>query len=880
MGFNGGYLGSIRLMTDLNSPHSIALFRRNSAARGGGVFSNECEHDVENALFDGNVAAVVATTDSAGTGIAGDKPVSSTTLFGGGAVVSDSDRRISWTNLRFLNNAALRGLNGGAMWIRPLPGMNSAKWMYYASDQVMDANNSADAGGGGFLYWRLPLDANGDVIVTPLFSFPSGATPSATRNRALYGDVVATQWVQLQALDLNATTVEQDSDAPLKGRLEVALVDMFGQIVRSESSLAARLQPLEASVTAIGEVVIPAAKGVFNWTSRLLRVQGPPGSSVGLRVGSDTWSSVVDMALQLRTCRPGEMVVPGVACADCAPGRYSSETSSATCSPCPMGTFSDASGSSACTQCDSRMYTSREGSVECLSCGSFHYARRGFNSTIGCEECPPNVDCVSYDKVEALTGFWLNTDSHGYLRAVPCGLNRCLGGGRCAPGRVSPDKNPLCGSCMDGFSLWAGSCIDCRSTSTGVRVALVLLLVAGSLAVVYLFHFLASRPSSSGRLKILLYFLQVSLLIVGPSRDPRVQGADAVVSLDPTRVFTTHCLALLSQYAQMMIGFMPLAVASGGLLVVMGGSWGVARFRGAPFDARRYAASWVALFVLSFLPVVTAAFDFFNCVNVPVGDSVRTVVFRFPDVLCTSSEWRASSVFAGFILALFLVVAPAGIFYVLRHAWRDADARPADVAKWSALHHVDAYLSSAYRREVSFYEVVLLLRRVVLIAINVFLANAADPLDRLFVSALANLLFLVVHGALRPFRADDENVVETVSLTLLVALPVVLGLFRVPLVGSRATVLFVVFIFLPSVCMALWVARDMWVRRRRRAQRASVEWKGDHWDGRAPLLVGARDGDGEAESDEYPLHNGAGSPRSDTASSTTHREMDVLAQAM
>jgi hypothetical protein len=453
-------------------------------------------------------------------------------------------------------------------------------------------------------------------------------------------------------------------------------------------------------------------------------------------------------------------------------------------------------------------------------------------------------------------------DALGFAHVSPCGEERCVGDGKCAAGRgQDPALNPLCGSCAEGFALWGKQCVPCsadaRASGSG---ALFGFIVIGVL-VVFVYHRL-SRNASSSRIKIFVYFVQSALVILGTDAS-NVSASLEFLSVNPFRTGgDSVCLGNVSQFDQLMLGFVAPLFALMALALVLLASWVVWFIAGRrrdrslplapigvdsdntsnfvpysshlvphePFEWSVYGASLIALYVLTYIPVVRAAFEFLNCVTVRVGGSeVVDIVFDYPAVSCSSAEWRNAYGFVVFMLVLWLGLIPCMLMWFL---WRehlrvtsnaafDASSSSANLSPSASTSlalssmpstmrtWVYAYLARAYRSQFFYYELVVLSRRTALLAVNVFLAKSESRLDRFLASIILNMLFLVIHMALHPMRSKEANVAEALSLLVLAVLPNAMAAAKPPLHGDsgRAVVAFLVYI--PAILLAAWVAHEV-----------------------------------------------------------------------
>jgi hypothetical protein len=116
------------------------------------------------------------------------------------------------------------------------------------------------------------------------------------------------------------------------------------------------------------------------------------------------------------------------------------------------------------------------------------------------------------------------------------------------------------------------------------------------------------------------------------------------------------------------------------------------------------------------------------------------------------------------LIALYVIAAPLGI---LASLWRFRGRRlQASAARWGVFF-------DPYARHCFWFETVSLYRRSMYVAIDVILYD--DPLAKYMVFAVITALLLLFHLWLKPFKDNTDNIVESASLAVLMALSLILG---------------------------------------------------------------------------------------------------------
>ncbi len=228
-------------------------------------------------------------------------------------------------------------------------------------------------------------------------------------------------------------------------------------------------------------------------------------------------------------CQAGSISTDGITCTPCRLGTFSSISGLDLCDVCPDGTTSYSEGASQCAQCT----TGSAGTGgKCSTCQTGTYAT---NSKTTCNKCGVGISCTN-GIVSVVNGYWLSgglakftppinisdteptgpvepVAEEGDLNAVPCPDGYCQTGATCGANRVPYENNPLCGKCLDGYSQWSDSCVECRSADIGLLIAFLAMGFAGT-CVLYVTSN-SNKAQTDASLQIFMYFIATSRFMTG-----------------------------------------------------------------------------------------------------------------------------------------------------------------------------------------------------------------------------------------------------------------------------------------------------------------------------------------------------------------------------
>jgi hypothetical protein len=351
-------------------------------------------------------------------------------------------------------------------------------------------------------------------------------------------------------------------------------------------------------------------------------------------------------------------------------------------------------------------------------------------------------------------------------------------------------------------------------------VVLLLLVVLLAVSVLFLMSRSASRDPHA-RFNILVYYVQTALLLLRAKSDTEVARVFAflhVFALNAAEPTGRHCVAQLSTQQRMLFDAL-LPLAAFGLLIalVLGRTlwrWlqllclahaGSPRFHRqsqmslshdhaatvpAPMlwssqaDSQTFVRASVTLGLTAYQQIVVSLMLVLQCVDV----GPYRVLFSAPSIHCTSGYRALQPLFLTLLLVLTVGIPTLLGWMAFRHrtsaqrmvpkpstlvAAAHGDAVAGSVAAASALQVTalsacyDA-LFALFRPSYSAWLVVILLRRVSLIAVSVLLVSS-PPLQSLLFSILC-LLILLSHLHAQPYRLPADNQLESIALLALLLL--------------------------------------------------------------------------------------------------------------
>ena len=269
--------------------------------------------------------------------------------------------------------------------------------------------------------------------------------PGAWGHEARYGSLFASEPRRLVFWGADATgknpggAVRGLPFAALDKPLAFALVDAFGDVVRTSEGLTVKLVSKDVKCSPLvqaghckaalaGSTLQGVSSGIVVFNGHVdepstedlataVRVHAPPLSQVhavafvdtGKGLGADIGMEV-DIALEVDTCPFGTVYVDQQGCLPCPDGEYASlpedivtgeELLYGACRLCDPGSWSTR-GNATCTWCAPGYSTAQSGSRECLLCSEGKYSGLGWSV---CGICPAGMQCRN-GRAFLQPGYW------------------------------------------------------------------------------------------------------------------------------------------------------------------------------------------------------------------------------------------------------------------------------------------------------------------------------------------------------------------------------------------------------------------------------------------------------------------------------------------
>jgi hypothetical protein len=234
----------------------------------------------------------------------------------------------------------------------------------------------------------------------------------------------------------------------------------------------------------------------------------------------------------------------------------------------------------------------------------------------------------------------------------------------------------------------------------------------------------------------------------------------------------------------------------------------------------------LALYLLTFNGATQASFDVFNCIELSVDGHDQLVISQFPTVSCGQSQYVSLAAVAGSILALYVLIIPILLIRALyiKHVSRRSPTRrglrghvkraqlkqPLNNSTMTRKQYVLGVMTSSYRDSAWVWRLFVLFRRLSLVVAIVFIRSHGW---RLACATLLNVFYLLCHVSMWPYLRWIDNIMETVSLTSLVLLSVVLQQLSRPLESSERILVAIVWA-MPFALLVVWAGIGWTLRRR------------------------------------------------------------------
>eukprot|EP00946_MAST-07B_sp_MAST-7B-sp1_P004566 g4566.t1 len=440
---------------------------------------------------------------------------------------------------------------------------------------------------------------------------------------------------------------------------------------------------------------------------------------------------------------------PGISCKECPKGYYQSDTRGLSCKECPVGWEGTSKGESGCQD-------QGVGLVYAESCTNEQYLNdAGDRTSWKCEACLEGASCLGPVKLSTLPnmfGWWRipNTSVYAqclYPPACPGGPNPVLAGkyfdvngndlskkngAGCAVNLGFKNSSRLCHACaLDHRRKGSSECAKCPTSGQNWGLIMLGLLLI-FLMLIYVVRSTLNQGETVGVSqsvkKIMLNYLQVIALARSfPLRWNgvfrtlfEVQGAistlgDHIVNVDC--VSTSETAAELFYGKQIM--YMVLPVITGFLGFLFWVSYGL--LQGVPFFAKRagkqmrtpkdkFIVTVTAILFLMYPTMCEKAFAMFSCKTIG-GIEYLQVDLEEP---CYESRHLSMTLLLGLPqLFLYVLGLPLLILKFLKRNRAHLFKNPVALTRWGLFF-------KGYKEDRYYWELVITLRKVCVVALSVF----------------------------------------------------------------------------------------------------------------------------------------------------------------
>ena len=661
--------------------------------------------------------------------------------------------------------------------------------------QCLFANNSAGngemQGNGGAVSLFCPSKAAGCVSVIANSTFRSNTVshvgggvywtdwkPTLTDitfedNKAVYGPDIASFAIAISNSGQSALK-RVPSGQTISDTLTAALVDHYGQVVASDSASLADLLPSDSNTTITGNTRVQAVQGVFTFQG--FTITAKPNSTISIHIVTsgidlskgmtaapeDHYQSLLSILVSLRPCVTGESLVED------------------TCYLCPEGKYS-------------------------------------LSPEDSCAACPDGAICYGNSTMTPKSGYWRETNLTDRFLACP-NKDACLGSpsgkvlyptGVCEEGYYGN----LCTGCLSQYSQasrnYCGPCPD-RAVNIVQTTAISISFVLGVCGIIKFSLISAQKQKSSLSvfLKIFVNYLQLvaatsSFNMDWPSYAVALFNAHENVANVGTRAFSFDCLLdsggddnqAQAFYAKIvMVAVTPLGII---LLAVL--FWGSLALicQKKTYIKHHVVNSIVVAFFVAHPSIVSFSFDVFNCRQLNKGEYWlnSALNIRCWDRLHT----RYSLIVALPSLILWGTLAPMLALLALISHRNNLISQEMRIRL--------GFLYTGYELRKYYWEFVILYRKIIVIALVVFLSNIS-PLVQALAVLFVLIVSLVVQARNLPYVTGTFNELEERGI-LVSVVTLYCGLFFVSdaLDMYSKVLLFVAIVFANVYFLLMWLYR-------------------------------------------------------------------------
>ena len=726
---HGGGLHFLALSNETVTINSTLFLSNTAGGDGGGL------------CLQGNAAFLQNTTVQANSA-KGDG--------GGGYIAAGGEGEVTITRCAFLDNNCMGsggglylqnmgvaleearvdgnygGVDGGGLHLLS-PDCNHCTFNLSGLTEVLD--NRCDRNGGGIMWKDCMPQVSSTVVIkdnkavygADIASSPSNLMPFIRRNLKEYPNFRI----------FNAAPGESYSRV-----FYISLCDIYGNVVTTDNSSTLSIFAMQEypDLSLRGNITFTSVQGVFSVTNFV--PLSNPGSIqqfqattdaiplAGVRNSNTTYINTVQIEIALRNCTYGEKI------------------SNTQCTPCAEGTYV-------------------------------------IDPDYTCHACPTGGYCPGGSLILPLPGYWRSSN---YSNVVyPCTNPQvCLGNttetdymGGCSEGYYGI----LCEICAAGYTnAGNGYCSACPSLGSNIAISLAILVFITFGCTMLIITTIKSafypKKMYSIYIKIFTNYIQLQFLtatfnfnwpayvlqFLNVQQQPTNQ-INVLFSLDCYMFSKSQTTVEDSYYYKLVfVAVAPLIIFAGSLIAWLG--IGLVQDNYSYLKRGHFNLTLIILFFLIFPSINTTNFTHFHCDDINIIGSYLSVNYS---VKCWDQRYIQYALFVVTpSIIMWTLAVPAFILILMIKRQRFLNREKNRL--------IFGFLFNGFRKVRFYWEFVILYRKVVIIAISVFMYSVSLSVQALTIlSVLTASSFF--HYKLKPYRSVELNAMEneamiTATLTL------------------------------------------------------------------------------------------------------------------
>ena len=648
---------------------------------------------------------------------------------GNGTGINLSDMNLILTNSTIANNHA--GVDGGGLYLAT-PICKTCVFNITGNTSIL--NNTSNRNGGGIVWHDYKPNVDNSVLII--------------NNNASYGNDFASSPANLvvegpRMLISSNDTFLIDGAAPgqlFTGSYLIALVDTYNIMIETDSSSKLVIETTLDSPGLIlrGQTSFIANNGIFNisnfipnsepGTSHYFYAKTSAISPHATRNDDNVYNDTILININLRECIYGEKI------------------SSEACTICPEGTFL-------------------------------------INPDVQCLSCPNGGNCTGGNNIMVQAGYWRSSNMSKIMYPCPISL-ACLGSinatdisGSCAIGYTGP----MCTACTAGYTKKnSGACSLCPSKSQ--NILFLFIIFVGILLICIIIVSSAIKTAFSPKsyqsiyLKIFTNYIQLIFLasqfqLQWPPYIEQLFGISQQANSSVDTIFSVDCYMSSTDisdpansyyYKLILYALMPLIIFFVSFLFWIGYCFYKDSLE---YLKDRFPLTMIVVFFLIYPTIVKFIFFYFSCGDI---DTIGSFLEANTTINCLDTRYRQYA----FIVAIpsilvWAVGLPTMVLIIMikrkRFLYRSSNKI------------IFGFLYNGYKLSRFYWEFVIMYRKVIMVAIAVFLNRYSIAIQGLTI-VLVVLIFLFSHHEFQPYNTFKFNHLELQAL-IIAAVTLYCGLY-------------------------------------------------------------------------------------------------------